>query len=160
MRNRDHAPRARLQREVRIGLAANRALHLFTPAGERLWVEDWEPTFPAGESGDGAGEGTVFVTDHGGHRTIWTVVERGERHVRYARTTPDHWAGVVEVRCHPDAGEATRAIVTYELTALSEDGRRALDEFARGYPQYVAEWERLIAAAVTISRDRGSGPAG
>ena len=142
------APRhVRLEAELQLALPAERALHLFTPVGERLWVEEWDPTFPNGEEGDGATAGTVFITEHAGRETIWTVVERNEHLVRYARTTAGQWAGLVEVRCHSQPNGGTRAVVTYELTALAEDVRGALGEFARADPDYIAEWERLISEA-------------
>jgi hypothetical protein len=146
--------RVRLRRELRIDMPAERALHLFTPVGERLWVKGWEPRFPDGERGDGATTGTAFITEHAGRDTVWTVVDRGEHLVRYARTTTGHSAGLVEVRCHAQPDGTTRATVTYELTALDDDARRSLGEFARGYADYIAEWERLIAAALEAGRIR------
>jgi hypothetical protein len=42
-------------------LLPSEAIELFTPLGERRWVSDWEPTFPAGPSDDAAGLGTVSL---------------------------------------------------------------------------------------------------
>jgi hypothetical protein len=58
------------------------------------------------------------------------------------RITPDRLAGTVEVRLR--TGEAE---VTYDLTALTDDALRELEEFAAGYGAFLAEWERAIAAA-------------
>jgi hypothetical protein len=40
-------------------LLPSEAIELFTPMGERRWVPDWEPTFPAGPSDDDTDPGTV-----------------------------------------------------------------------------------------------------
>lgn len=141
-----------LRGHVRVALPAERAFHLFTPAGERLWVDGWEPEFPAGEEGDGGAGGAVFVTGRGGREAIWVVVERDDRSVRYARVTPGEWAGLVEVRCTPDGDGATAAEVTYDLTALGDAGHARLAELAAGYDAYLAEWERLIAEALAAGR--------
>jgi hypothetical protein len=137
--------RAILHGTVRVALPPEQAMHRFTPVGERAWVAGWDPMFPAGERGDGAALGTVFVTEAEGRRTLWVVAERTEDLVRYARVTPDVWAGTVEVRCRAD-GAGTVAEVTYDLTALGEAGRAELQAFARGYADYLREWQRLLAA--------------
>ena len=92
------AKTARLEAALHVALEPERALHLFTPVGERLWVDGWEPRFPAGERGDGTEPGTVWLTAADGRETVWTVVDRDERAVRYSRSTPGYWAGLVEVR--------------------------------------------------------------
>ena len=76
---------------------------------------------------------------------MWVTVERGARTRRYARVTPGVQAGTVSVRCEPD-GAGTVATVGYELTALGPDADLAA--FAAGYADFLAEWEREIAACV------------
>ncbi len=41
-------PRIECVGTVRVALSPEAALPLFTPEGERDWVEGWEPTYPAG----------------------------------------------------------------------------------------------------------------
>jgi hypothetical protein len=117
-----------------IALAPEHALKLFTPAGERAWAAHWDPHFPAGESGDGAVPGTVFLTGD----THWVVIDRDADRVRYARVTPGVRAGTVEVRLVAD-GEGTRADVTYDITAIAPD-----DDFDPA----IHEWESAIARAI------------
>jgi hypothetical protein len=81
------------------------------------------------------------VTAAHGRETIWVVLDRGADAVRYARITPGHLAGTVEVRLRD--GEAE---VTYDLTALTDDTQPELEHFAAGYEAFLAEWERAIAA--------------
>ena len=119
---------------LRVALPPDEAIELFTPEGERRWVDGWEPRYPGGDDG-------VFVTGP----TTWVTVERGERSRRYARVTPGVQAGTVYVRCEPD-GAGTVATVGYELTALGPDADLAA--FAAGYADFLAGWEREIAACV------------
>jgi hypothetical protein len=114
------------------------ALHLFTPVGERAWAGHWDPRFPAGEHGDGAAPGTVFLTGD----THWVVMDRRDDGVRYARVTPGVRAGTVEVRVTAASGEdargdraGTRVDVRYDITALV-----AGDD----YDPQLAHWEPAI----------------
>ena len=120
---------------VPVPLEPERAMHLFTPVGERLWADHWEPRFPAGERGDGSAPGTVFLTGD----THWVVVDRTPDRVRYARVTPGVRAGTVEVRVRPE-GNAAVAEVTYEMTALAanDDFQPAIDEWGPAIAEAVA----------------------
>lgn len=131
-------------------------MHLFTPVGERLWLEGWDPVFPAGEHEDGAAPGTVFLTERPDGDVVWVVVDRGDLYVRYARVTPGLWAGIVEVRLAPAGDNATEAQVTYDMTPLGDAGRAELESLSEGYGDLLAAWERLIAAAIaagSVPRD-------
>ena len=118
---------------LHVALPPERAAALFTPEGERAWARGWTPDYPAGA------DGPVFTTHEGG--TVWVAL--GD--LRYARVTPGIQAGTVAVRLAPD-GDGTRAEVTYDLTALSEDADLAA--FAAGFDAMLATWERDIAAAL------------
>jgi hypothetical protein len=121
---------------LRVPLPPQHALRLFTPVGERAWAPGWDPVFPAGEQGDGAAAGTVFLTG----ASTWIVVDREPDRVRYARVTPGVRAGTIEVRLRAD-GPHTLADVTYETTALGDD------PFDPG----LAHWEEAIRAALGAS---------
>ncbi|MGH8873468.1 MAG: hypothetical protein ACRDWS_16020 [Acidimicrobiia bacterium] len=74
----------RLSGTIRVPLPSAEAFLLFTPSGERAWVEGWDPLFPSNVA-DETEPGTVFETDHGGVQTTWVVVrsEHGEM-IEYA----------------------------------------------------------------------------
>lgn len=149
----DPAPvhRARLSGSVRLPPGCQAALFLFTPRGEKLWAEGWDPQFPA-PAGDDTEPGTVFETGHGQQRTTWVVCAREPgRSVRYARVVHGQNAGTVTVTLDDAAppGESRAATVDYDLTALSGEAAVDLARFAAHYPQYLQHWEQAIAAALS-----------
>ncbi len=138
-------PRARLSGSVRLPPGYEPALFLFTPRGEKLWADGWDPVFPA-PADDDTEPGTVFETTHGPQRTTWVVCAREPgRSVRYARIAHGQNAGTVTVTLD-DPGTAT---VDYDLTALSGEAAANLAEFAAHYPQFLQHWEQAIAAAAS-----------
>lgn len=143
----DPAPvrRARLSGSVRLPPGCETALFLFTPRGEKLWADGWDPQFPA-PAEDDTEPGTVFETTHGPQRTTWVVCAREPgRSVRYARVVHGQNAGTVTVTLN-DAGTAT---VEYDLTALSDEAAADLARFAAHYAQYLQHWEQAIADATS-----------
>jgi hypothetical protein len=123
------------------------AFQLFTAPGEKFWIDDWDPDVL---SGDGRARGTVWVTEVGGDKAYWIVVDYDEDalHARYARIAPGTRAGTVEVTARPDGAGGTEVEVRYELTALTDDGDRKLADFdAEAYAGMLAEWERMINEA-------------
>jgi hypothetical protein len=137
---------------VRLPPGCERAWFLFTPRGEKLWAEGWDPVFP--DPGDDDTEpGTVFETAHGPQRTTWVVCAREPgRSVRYARLAHGRDAGTVTVTLGGGTapGESRVATVEYDLTALSAEAAVGLARFAAGYPQFLRHWEEAIADATRI----------
>lgn len=137
--------RVRLSGSVRLPPGYEPALFLFTPRGEKLWAEGWDPRFPA-PAGDDTEPGTVFETSHDQERTTWVVCAREPgRSVRYARIAHGQNAGTVTVTLD-GAGAVT---VDYDLTALSGEAATELARFAAHYPQFLQHWEQAIADATS-----------
>ena len=126
----------------------DQAFMFFTPAGEELWVEGWQPIYihPA----DGRTQaGMVFTTGQGDDRTIWTLVDfdRAVYRSRYLRCTPALRTGIVEVRCAPCDADRTEVWVSYTLTALTAAGEQALGDFeGERFAAMIDGWSREIAA--------------
>ena len=130
-----------------LDIPPEKAFHLFTAPGERLWVPGWDPAIL---SGDGTEAGTVFVTSHGDETTIWVVTDfnASQRRARYARVSPGSRAGTVEVGVRANDSGGSTVAVRYELTALTESGSRNLAQFdADAYSEMLKEWKELIRAA-------------
>ncbi|MFB9528117.1 hypothetical protein [Nonomuraea roseola] len=137
-------------------LPPEEAFVLFTPRGEERWAEGWEPVFLHPVDDDSA-PGTVFETAAHEENTIWVVVDRRPgRLISYARITPGSRAGTVTVTLEPveasvGASEArgeSLVRVTYDLTALSDEGERELRRFAGGYQVYLSSWEEAIRGSI------------
>lgn len=116
------------------------ALPLFTPEGERLWVDDWHPEYLSGASDE---VGAVWRTSHG-EDTTWITTDRDEDRVRYARISSNGTAGLVEVVC-TSAGGGTRVEVTYDLTAYAAPGIDALKRFATDFDDMLEHWQHALA---------------
>jgi hypothetical protein len=131
---------------IDLPLPIERAFPLFTPLGEKRWVEDWDPTFlhpPDGETQ----EGRVFTTAHGGETTLWscTAFEPAAHHARYVRVTPTSRFGFVDVRCEALAAERTRVHVGYSYTALSEQGEADLAALTdAAFAEMLDDWRAMI----------------
>ena len=142
------AVRSRRQGSFRLPSPPATAFDLFTAEGERRWVPDWSPVIL---SDCGASEpGAVFLTDHGGERTIWTVIEadRDAGRLLYSRVSPGRRAGTVRVELTAE-GNTTNVTVSYDLTALGPDGVAAvlaMDE--AGFAAMLEEWQRMIEEAI------------
>lgn len=89
----------------------DRAFMFFTPAGEELWVDGWQPAYI--HPRDGRTEaGMVFSTGEGAEHTVWILADfdRAAHRSRYLRCTPASRTGIVEVvlfgaRRRPHPGE-------------------------------------------------------
>jgi hypothetical protein len=130
-----------------LALAAEGAGELFTPEGERSWVEGWDPRYPDPDA-DRTAPGTVFVTDREGAEVIWVITARERSAMRYARFDERGTLATVEVEWEPASRDSTRVEVAYRSTAIREPGRAELARFAEGYDRMLASWEAEIASAV------------
>jgi Polyketide cyclase / dehydrase and lipid transport len=140
--------RVSLAGALHVPLVPSHAWHLFTPRGECVWVEDWDPRFLV-DVVDDSEPGTVFTTHHGARYMVWTVVGRDPgRAIEYARVAIDDHAGMVIVTCAPGPGGGTTVAVRYELTALKPGANTGLDEFAAGYQGLLEHWQDSIEAAL------------
>jgi hypothetical protein len=133
---------------ITIDAPVDRCFMFFTPAGEELWVDGWQPRYlvPA----DGRTQaGMVFTTGQGDEHTIWMLVDfdRAAHRSRYARVTPGSRTGLVEVRCAALAAGRTSVTVSYALTALSAAGERVLEAFeGEAFRRMIDGWATQIAA--------------
>jgi len=126
------------------------AFHLFTPEGERVWAEGWDPKYMQPADGRAA-RGMVFTTAHGQEDTIWMMVrhEPAQGLVEYVRCTPGSRIGRVLVQCSALDAQRTRVNVVYALTGLSESGNERIRELDEAhYRRYIASWEESIARAL------------
>jgi hypothetical protein len=129
------------QFDVELPLAEARSL--FTPEGERRWVSEWAPEYPDPERKEGVG--ATFLTSHGDAQTVWVMTDAEPDRVRYARITGGVDAGLVDVHCRETEPGSTTVTVSYQLTALTDEGQVHLDDFAAHYDEFIASWQRRIS---------------
>ncbi|TIO74924.1 MAG: SRPBCC family protein [Mesorhizobium sp.] len=139
-----------LERSHRIVLAGpvERVFPLFTPIGETLWVDGWDPEFLHPKNGE-TREGMVFRTSHGDETTLWACTDWDPQahKVRYARVTPESRFGFVEVTCRQVDTGGTQASIAYTLTALNEAGRSYLFELTEdAFERMIEAWKVRIDA--------------
>jgi len=135
-----------------VGLPPDQAYALFTPEGERSWVEGWDPSYPSPLTDDSE-PGAVFTTEHGDGGTTWMAVRReGRSSVAYCFISHGDRAGLISVSLEPSA-RGTRVTVGHQLTALAPSGNEGVRSFAAGYDAVMAQWEAWIAGS--LSRTRG-----
>lgn len=134
---------------ITVDLPVGQCQKLFTPAGEELWVDGWQPVYhhPA----DGRTQrGMIFSTGGGDDLTLWSLVDYDDtqrHHARYMRVTPALRSGYVEVDCTALGPQLTQVAVRYELTALSPAGERSLAAYEpAAFAAMIDEWAMLIAA--------------
>lgn len=141
------ANHATAEHTITLPLSADEAFPLFTPEGERLWIEDWNPHYFYPANGETI-VGMVFTTGHGGETTYWTLVDFDNvaHMARYARVTPGSRSVIVAVKCEAAGALETRVIVRYSLTALSEAGNAAIAAFVEGYQEMIEDWRKKILA--------------
>jgi hypothetical protein len=137
-----------------VELGFEETLDLFTPEGERRWIEDWRPEYLF-RAGGGDEIDTVFRTRHGGEETLWIVLDhdKEEGSAAYSRITPGSRLGTVTVSVEGIDEASCWVEVCYEMTGLSPAGNavlKALD--ARAFRAMLDDWEARIAALTTSAR--------
>jgi hypothetical protein len=140
---------------ITIDAPIDRCFMLFTPAGEELWVDGWQPCYL--NPPDGRTEaGMVFTTGSGDDHTIWLLADfdRAQHRSRYVRCTPASRTGTVEVQCRALGDEQTEVEVAYMLTALTPAGAEALAGFeGEHFAAMIDGWAREITARLDALRD-------
>lgn len=131
---------------------------LFTPAGEKLWIREWDPQYLHPASGE-TRQGMVFTTGAGDDQTFWGLVDYDPQRyrARYARVTPASRFGFVEVACTAHGAGGTRVEVTYTFTSLTDAGNAFLEQFSEavfrnmidGWRVLLEDWLRRSGASRT-----------
>ena len=139
-------------------LDPEQAFPYFSPEGERPWVPGWAPEYLHPTEGTPL-SGLVFRTRADGELTLWLVLRYDSEtlEAEYVRIAPASRMGTVVVHCREAAGHRTRVEVTYDLTALSEEGNLVLEALTEGaYAEMMADWRDRIVELLSDSGGRGS----
>jgi hypothetical protein len=101
----------------------------------------------AGEASEAAG--TVFTTAAHGAETVWViiVIDRAGGSASYARLTPGHHAGIVDVRCVDARRGHSTVTVSYDMTLLGDRDSSGFDAYApEHFDEMMREWSAAIGA--------------
>ncbi len=121
---------------------------LFGYDRESDWAQGWRPQ-PVYPDELRAEDGAVFKTDQNGDVAVWVMtrheLERGI--VEYITFRNDDRIGrvMVQVGEGPEGPHGAHVEVTYNFTALSEQGRQHIAHFTeKHYRQMLAHWRQAI----------------
>jgi hypothetical protein len=136
----------RLTGTIALAAPVNDVFPLFSPLGEKKWVEGWDPEilFPRGADWV---EGMVFRTFSPGQEAIWVVAELDPQahRVVYYRVEPDNLVARVEVRCRALGIDRTEATTIYSYVGLSNTGNEHVAEWTNAaYMAKMDRWEKII----------------
>jgi hypothetical protein len=130
---------------VTIAKPPNAAFALFDANGERRWDPSWSPSFV---HGDAYKSGSIFKTSHGGRVATWLIdgYDSRSNSVSYVVVREDRSIMKIVIALVPTGG-GSRANVSYEITALNDDGKRDVGQFCTTFPERQAEWQTAINGA-------------
>lgn len=140
--------RSTLAHQFHVAAPIDKVFGLFDPITEQDWVPGWNP-IPVHPDTLSLEATSVFFLDREHGREIWTVLRHDPvTHVaEYLATTPEHQQRWITVNCHPETN-GTRVDVEYRVTALSEQGRDALETLGN---DFIRGWEAPVNAALGIA---------
>jgi hypothetical protein len=131
--------------DLNVGTSYAKAFALFGPEGERAWAgKHWDPKavwpVPARDQ-----LGMVFTIAHGPFTAVWVNTEFDEKagRLKYVYVIPEIMTTTIDVQLR-DEGARTHVTVTYERTALSEDGRAHVEAMTEGDRKAGAEWQAAL----------------
>ena len=120
---------------------------LFGPVLEKQWAHGWDPVIIYSDPPLADHAGAIFTsTQPGEPDTIWYVnrFDAGQHVIQYLRITPGRHFVVLDITCEALEDARTRASVTYQFTALSEDAGAAFDTLKQPHPTMVQHWQEAI----------------
>ena len=123
----------------------DQVFQLLCPVRECDWVQGWKPAQVIAESGF-AERDCVFTTSDQGQEAVWVFTEwdPDKGHVELIKVTPGVTVGHITVRLTAEP-KGTAAEITYMHTALSEEGRRFVENFSETfYARFMKEWQEAM----------------
>jgi hypothetical protein len=121
---------------------------LFSPMGEKHWVEGWNPEILFPLNADWV-EGMVFRTFSDRQDEIWTISELdlASHRVVYYRVEPGRLVARVEVVCRALNDDHTEVTTLYSYVGLSEAGNAHVADWTdAAYRAKMNRWKESIAA--------------
>ena len=127
---------------------ADTAFPLFSPEGERDWVKGWDPR-PVFPERIAFARDTVFREGKAGEEAVWTILDADWKTHRteYVRVAPGSHTARVVVKIESLAGERSKVVVGYTVTAFGKQGQNLLAAFSEeSYLAKMRNWQEEISA--------------
>ena len=127
---------------------ADTAFPLFSPEGERDWVDGWDPQ-PVFPDRIEFSRDTVFKEGPAGEEAVWTIVDADwqTHRAEYVRVAPGSHTGHILVKIEPVDAERSRVTVSYTVTAFGENSASLLAAFSEeAYAAKMRGWKDKISA--------------
>jgi hypothetical protein len=127
---------------------ANTAFPLFSPEGERKWIEGWDPT-PVFPHSIVFARDTVFRTGSEGEEAVWTIVEAdGQSHrAEYVRVAPQSHCARIVVGIEALEAQRCKVVVSYAITVFAENSSGLLAAFSEeAFAAKMNDWQKQIGA--------------
>lgn len=137
--------------EFDLGCDAVKAFPLFSPEGERHWIQEWDPQ-PVFPDTIAFARDTVFREGE----ALWTIVDVDWQAFRaeYVRVAPSHAVHIV-VKIESLGSGGCRVAVSYNMTAFGESAAALLEEFSENaYAAKMENWERQIREHLSAENER------
>ena len=139
--------------EFELACSADDAFPLFSPEGERSWVNGWNP-HPIFSDTIAFSRDTVFRQGEGDEEAIWIIVDvdRQGHRAEYVRVAPTSHTAHIVVKVEPITSGTSRVAVTYTVTVFGEKTFSLLDAFSESaYAEKMRSWQRQISAFLESS---------
>ncbi len=119
---------------------------LLCPVKEKDWTPDWDPKLVI--SGSGVMEQECLFIEHDSPSdAIWVVSKHDPVNFEVAmyRIVPEVVVGRFAITLDSEVGNMTNASISYEQTALGEDGEKIIYEFtAESFANFMDEFSLAI----------------
>jgi len=128
--------------------SADTAFPLFSPEGEREWVDGWDPQ-PVFPDKIEFRRDTVFRQGSGNDEAVWTIVDADwqTHRAEYVRIAPHSHAARIVVTVAPLGPARSKVVVSYTVTGFGQRAESLLAEFSEeAYSAKMRSWQQKIEA--------------
>lgn len=129
--------------------SADSAFPLFSPEGERLWINKWnpQPIYPQNAAATiEFRRDSVFREGEANDESLWTILDADVTNHRaeYVRHAANSHAAHITVKIDP-ASEGSRVTVTYVLTVFGPNAANLATSFSEpAYAEKMRSWQRQL----------------
>jgi hypothetical protein len=134
-----------------LGCDVDTAFPLFSPEGERAWVDGWDPQ-PVFPDQIAFSRDTVFREGTGAEEALWTIVDVDwqAHRAEYVRLAPASHSAHIIVTIEPAEAGGSDIVVSYAVAVFAADQTRLLDLFSEDiYAAKMQNWRRRLTRLLT-----------